>query len=330
MMYPTLLTIGNLTIPAYTVVLDLGLILGLVLAYLEGRRRLGGGEVALDAGLWAIIGGILGGRVGYVVANWDLFSTDLVEALQIWKGGLSFHGAFLGGVLVLGVVAWFRRKSPEAGSFWILADVVAPSLALGTAFGWLACLLGSCSGSVCGSCAYGAPAEGFGSLTLPDLYGVEVQRYAVQLFGMGWSLVLLVGLWLMRRRWPFGGAGFLMFGLLYFGGQFFLEFWRGDETLYLDSWRLAQIIDGALVLLFAVGLLLLWWRALAGAEEEPGVLAEEPAEPEAEVRALMAELPPEEPTAAPTEPVPALPSEEAHVAPPGPEPESPAEPSPGE
>jgi phosphatidylglycerol:prolipoprotein diacylglycerol transferase len=334
-MCPTLLTIGNLAIPAYTVVLDLGLILGLVLAYVEGRRRLGGGEVALDAGLWAIIGGILGGRVGYVVANWDLFSSNLVEAVQIWKGGLSFHGAFLGGVLVLGVVAWFRRKSPEAGSFWILADVVAPSLAVGTAFGWLACLLGSCSGSVCGSCAYGAQAEGFGTLTLPDLYGVELQRYAVQWFGMGWSLVLLVGLWLMRRRWPFAGAAFLMFGLLYFGGQFFLEFWRGDETLYLDSWRLGQIIDGALVLLFAAGLLLLWWRAPREAGEEPGALAEEPAEPEVEapsgeVGAPMAEVLPEEPTAAPAEPEPARPLEETHVGPAGPEPESSPEPSPDE
>ncbi len=301
-MYPTLLTIGNLSIPAYTVVLDLGLILGLVLAFLEGRRSLGSGEVALDAGLWTIIGGIVGGRVGYVLANWDVFSSKLVEALQIWKGGLSFHGAFLGGMLALSLVALFRRKSPEAPSFWALADVLAPSLALGTAFGWLACLLGSCSGSVCGSCAFGAEGQGFGTLTLPDLYGVKVQRYAVQLFGMGWSLILFVVLWVMRRRWPFRGAAFLMFGLLYFGGQFFLEFWRGDETLYLDSWRLPQIIDGVLVLLFGAGLLLIWWRSPAKAEERPEEPAVEEMETDAEAPLGEPEPPVEEPAPLAPEP----------------------------
>lgn len=62
-MYPTLFTIGQLNIPTYTVLLDLGLILGLVLTYFEGKRILKRGEVALDLGLWAVIGGILGGRM---------------------------------------------------------------------------------------------------------------------------------------------------------------------------------------------------------------------------------------------------------------------------
>ena len=46
-MYPTLFTIGNLSIPTYTVLLDLGLILGLVLTYFEGKRVLQSGETAL-------------------------------------------------------------------------------------------------------------------------------------------------------------------------------------------------------------------------------------------------------------------------------------------
>jgi hypothetical protein len=57
-----------------------------------------------------------------------------------------------------------------------------------------------------------------------------------------------------------------MYALLYFAGQFFLEFTRGDEAIYLGSLRLAQVIDLALVLAAALGLLLLWWR---GGEEEP-------------------------------------------------------------
>jgi hypothetical protein len=92
---------------------------------------------------------------------------------------------------------------------------------------------------------------------------------------------------------------------------------------------LAQIIDGALVLLFAAGLMFLWWRGPAEADEEPGALAGEPAEAEAEAEAPSDSVEAEEPTTVPVEPEPAVPPEEAHVEPASPEPESTAGPSPG-
>ncbi|NIV39140.1 MAG: hypothetical protein GWN58_59905, partial [Anaerolineae bacterium] len=100
-MYPTLFTIGRFSIPTYTVLLDLGLILGLLLTYYEGKRQLDRGTLALDFGLWVVIGGIAGGRIAYVLANWTAFSEDWVSVLRIWEGGLSFHGAVLGGLLVM-------------------------------------------------------------------------------------------------------------------------------------------------------------------------------------------------------------------------------------
>ena len=251
-MYPTLFTIGSLSIPTYTVLLDLGLILGLVLTYFEGKRILGRGEVALDLGLWAVIGGILGGRIGYVLANWSAFSEDWLRALRIWEGGLSFHGAFLGGLVVMAIFALLQRKAEEPVSFWEMGDVVTPGLALGITFGWAACLMGGCS--------YGILGEGLGYAILPDLSGVEASRFATQAVGLGYSLVLFLGFLLLRRRWPFAGASFLMYQLLYFAGQFLLEFTRGDEAIYLGLWRLAQWLDLVLALAAAVGLLALWWQ----------------------------------------------------------------------
>jgi phosphatidylglycerol:prolipoprotein diacylglycerol transferase len=272
-MYPTLFTIGNLNIPTYTVLLDLGLILGLVLTYFEGKRILGRGEVALDLGLWAVIGGILGGRIGYVLANWSAFSEDWVRALRIWEGGLSFHGAFLGGLAVMAIFGLLQRKAEEPVSFWELGDVVTPGLALGITFGWAACLMGGCS--------YGILGEGLGYAILPDLYGVSASRFATQAVGLGFSLVLFLGFWLLRRRWPFAGASFLMYLLLYFGGQFLLEFTRGDEAIFLGPWRLAQWLDLVLALAAAVGLLALWWQDRNRVEEPEEIQdSEEPEEPE--------------------------------------------------
>jgi phosphatidylglycerol---prolipoprotein diacylglyceryl transferase len=261
-MYPTLFTIGNWSVPTYTVVLDLGLILGLLLTYFEGKRILKDGTLALDLGLWMVIGGIVGGRVAYVLANWQAFSEDWARAVRIWEGGLSFHGAFLAGLLVLFLFSLFRLREQRRVSFWVLGDVITPGLALGITFGWAACALGGC--------AYGALGEGFGYVLLPDLFGIAASRFATQLTGFAFSLALFVGVWLLRGRWPFSGASFLMYLLLYFSGQFFLEFTRGDEALYWGPWRMAQWLDLVLALAAAVGLMVLWWRASRGGEEEAG------------------------------------------------------------
>jgi phosphatidylglycerol:prolipoprotein diacylglycerol transferase len=269
-MYPTLFTIGNLHVPTYTVLLDLGLVLGLVLTYFEGKRVLGSTETALDLGLWIVIGGIVGGRVGYILANWNAFSEDWGRAFRIWEGGLAFHGALLGGLLVL-VAFWaLQRRREDAVSFWPLADVVTPGLALGLVFGWAACLLGGC--------AYGILGQGLGYAVLPDIYGVTASRFATQAVGLIWALLLFVIFWLLRKRWPFPGAAFLMYLLFYFGGQFFLEFSRGDEAIYLGPWRLAQVLDLILALVAAAGVLVLWWQDWsreAEADEPQGLVEPE-------------------------------------------------------
>jgi phosphatidylglycerol:prolipoprotein diacylglycerol transferase len=266
-MHPTLFTIGRLSIPTYTVLLDLGLILALVLTYFEGKRQLKDGAVALDMGLWAVIGGIVGGRIAYVLVNWTAFNEDWLSALRIWEGGLSFHGAFLGGLLVMALFAQLHRPEESRIGFWRLGDVATPGLALAIALGWAACLLGGC--------AYGAVGEGFGYAVLPDLFGIEAPRFATQAVGLGYAVVLFIGFWLLRGHWPFAGASFLMYLLLYFAGQFFLGFARGDEAIYVGPWRLAQVLDLVLALAAGLGLLLLWWRETKAADKEKAKAVEQ-------------------------------------------------------
>jgi len=287
-MYPTLFTIGNWSVPTYTLLLDLGLILGLLLTYFEGKRQLKDGTLALDLGLWMVIGGIVGGRIGYVLANWQAFSEDWARAIRIWEGGLSFHGAFLTGMLVMLVFSLLRLRDGKPISFWVLGDVITPGLALGITFGWAACLMG-------GS-AYGVLGEGFGYAILPDLYGIAASRFATQLAGLAFSLALFLGVWLLRGHWPFSGASFLMYLLLYFAGQFFLEFTRGDEALYFGPWRLAQWLDLGLALAAAVGLLVLWWQARGAVQQ----VSTEEGEPE-EAEEAEGETPPAEDEASQSE-----------------------------
>jgi len=258
-MYPTLFTIGKVSVPTYTILLDLGLILGLVLTYFEGKRQLGRSDLALDLGLWTVIGGIVGGRIGYVLTYLSTFRENWAQIFQIWKGGLTFLGAFVGGLVVLGLFALAQRRSKDRISFWQLADVLVPGLALGVVLGWAACLLGGC--------AYGVVGKGFGYMALPDIYGVQQMRFATQIVGLIQAGVLFILFWFLRNRWPFAGAAFLMYSLLYFGGQFFLEFVRGDEALYFGPFRLGQIVEMVLVAASAAALLILWWRSRLQGEE---------------------------------------------------------------
>jgi prolipoprotein diacylglyceryltransferase len=171
------------------------------------------------------------------------------------------------------VFAELHRSGEERVSFWELGDVITPGLALGITFGWAACLMGGC--------AYGAVGEGLGYVILPDIYGIEAPRFATQVVGLAFSLMLFAGFWLLRKQWPFPGAAFLMFVLLYSAGSFFLEFSRGDEAIYLGPWRLAHILNLALVLASAAGLLVLWWQARTKSEEiESAGEAEGTTEPE--------------------------------------------------
>jgi len=182
--------------------------------------------------------------------------------VRIWEGGLSYQGAFLGGLLAMALYAGVYRHAAETVSLWTLGDVLTFGLAAGIVFGWAACLVGGC--------AYGAVGEGFGHLILPDLYGVEAPRFATQVAGLAYALLLLVSYWLLRRWWPFPGAAFLMYVLLYSGGMFLLAFTRGDEAVYLGPWRLDQWIDLLLVSLAAAGLLILWRQARGAASGSGG------------------------------------------------------------
>lgn len=261
-MHQNLFTIGKLSIPTYTVLLDLGLILALALAYYEAKRQRLQPDQILDVGLWIIIGGILSGRLGFVVGNWGAFSEDWGRIVRLWEGGLSFHGAFLGGLLVLFFLTELGAGTQDRPSFWELADLLTPSLALAFAFGWAACLMG-------GS-AYGRLGEGFGTLVLPDIYGVVAPRFATQILGLAFALLLLLNAWLLRERWPFPGAAFLIFTLLYFAGQFFLDLTRGDEAIVLGPWRITQIMDLILAFASAAGLLVLWRQSQAADFQDPG------------------------------------------------------------
>jgi phosphatidylglycerol:prolipoprotein diacylglycerol transferase len=106
-MYPILVKIGDFTLHTYGVLLAIGFFLAVVLALKEARRMLG---------------------------NLEEFRDSPIDAVKFWRGGLVFYGglifAFLTGL-------WYVRTHHL--NFRQLADLMAPSIAIGQALGRLGC-----------------------------------------------------------------------------------------------------------------------------------------------------------------------------------------------
>jgi phosphatidylglycerol:prolipoprotein diacylglycerol transferase len=129
---PVLISIGPLAIRWYALAYIFGILLGWWYARILIRNeRLWGGPAPLTVGdfddfiLWVTLGIILGGRAGYVLFyNPAHFLAQPDEIIQLWKGGMSFHGGFLG--CVLAVVLFALRRGIPILSLGDLTCGVAP------------------------------------------------------------------------------------------------------------------------------------------------------------------------------------------------------------
>ena len=146
-MHPIAFHLGSLTIRWYGVMVALAFVAGL---WTAGRRGLLSGfnpEKIYDLGPWLILGGLVGARIFYVVEYWreSFAGLPVWEIFMIQHGGLVFYGGFIGAALA-GIFYARRKQLP----LWRLADVIAPSIALGSIFGRIGCLLnGCCYGREC-------------------------------------------------------------------------------------------------------------------------------------------------------------------------------------
>ena len=238
-MHSILTRYGSFFLYSFTVVLSIGVTAGLGLAAWRARRLVVD-FVWLDMSLAGLVTGLIGGRIGFVWLEWAYFGERPYQILQFWRGGLTYHGVLFAGLL--GGWGWsVLRKRP----FLQDADLLAPSIALVSAFGWFACWLDGCG--------YGREALA-GSLlaaNLPDHLGVFTWRYQTQLLGVGLSLLVLILVLSRSRRWARGNAFyFVLFALSL--GRVGLGFWRGDTAVSIGTFRLDMILDATLAILFLI------------------------------------------------------------------------------
>jgi len=242
-MNPIAIELGPLQIRWYGVFVALGFLAALTLLVRRAAKSGFGKENAADLALVAMVGGIVGARVLYVLQNLAYFRTrPLIEVVRVDHGGLVFYGGFIGACAAVAVFAKMRKRSPGE-----IADLAAPVLPLGHAIGRIGCFINGCCFGMpwAGTCAVRYPnvIKAAGRTMESDVFHVQSQKgvlehgscapvFPVQLLATFLNVVICVVLLLVEKRMKRRGQLFGVYMILYAAARFVVEFFRGD---YLHS-----------------------------------------------------------------------------------------------
>ena len=170
-----------------------------------------------DMLFWGVLGVIIGGRLGYVLFyKPGYYAAHPLEALMVWKGGMSFHGGLLG---VIGALALYARQ--RGWRFLDVMDLIAPCVPIGLASGRVGNFI---NGELWGRAA--DPSLPW-AMVFPQS-GSAIARHPSQLYQVALEgLLLFVLLWLYARRprqpGQVSGAFLIGYGVLRFVAEFFRE-----------------------------------------------------------------------------------------------------------
>ena len=169
--------------------------------------------------IWATMGVVLGGRLGYVLFyNFYYFWEHPMQILAVWQGGMSFHGGLLGVVIATLLFAWKKKISPL-----IMGDILVCVAPIGLFLGRLANFINA---ELYGRVTHSVP----WAMIFPNA-GVE-PRHPSQLYEAGLEglclFAVLNGVWWFaprlrnREGWTLG-LFFVLYGIFRFGVEFTRE-----------------------------------------------------------------------------------------------------------
>jgi phosphatidylglycerol:prolipoprotein diacylglycerol transferase len=255
---PVAISIGPIAIRWYALAYIGGIVLGWIYARsLVKKERLWGGPAPItpvqldDFILWVTIGIILGGRTGYVLFyNPAYFVQHPAEILQLWNGGMSFHGGFLG--CVAAVMLFALKNNISILSLGDITTAVAP----------IGILLGRIANFI-NSELWGRLADSSVPWAMVFPNGGPLPRHPSQLYEAGLEgillfaiLAIMIRMGALKRPGLILGSFIAIYGLARITGEFFREpdpqlgfLWGGLTMGMLLS--VPMIIAGAILIVMA-------------------------------------------------------------------------------
>ncbi|CAM3086712.1 prolipoprotein diacylglyceryl transferase [Streptobacillus felis] len=131
-MKPYLFKIGNFEIRIYSLMYIIALFTAIFIAKRDevAEKRGINKNIIEDYAYFAIVSGLIGARIYYVLLKWGYYSQNVSEIIKVWHGGLAIHGGIIGGILGTIIFAKMKKVNPL-----VLMDMAVGPLILGQGLG---------------------------------------------------------------------------------------------------------------------------------------------------------------------------------------------------
>ncbi len=244
-MHPVLFHFHGFTLYTYGLFVALGFMAALWVSRRLAVARGVSSDLLGDVFLVALLSGLAGARILYVIINFEVYRNNWLDIFKLWNGGLVFFGGFLAALAGTSLYLHRRRQN-----ILKMADILSPGLALGHAVGRIGCFFAGC--------CYGKTCDLPFAVRFSDpdsLAPLGVNLHPTQLYEVGSNLILFFILIQLLPRKAFDGMVFLVYLMLYALFRFVIEFFRGDFRGEFIMGRLS-VSQGIGLLVFAAAFLL--------------------------------------------------------------------------
>ncbi|MCY6960597.1 prolipoprotein diacylglyceryl transferase [Clostridium brassicae] len=224
----------------YGILISIGMILGLWIAYIQSDIYDISFDVITDIFIISLPISVLSARLYYVIFNWSYYNGNPLEILNIRGGGLAIHGGILGAILS----TYFICKHKKINYLQLL-DLISPSFILAQGIGrW---------GNFFNSEAHG----GIVSKEFISHFPKFIQKgmfidgsyyHPTFLYESLWDICIFIILIYLSRKRLKNGSIFYLYIILYSVGRFFIEGLRTD-SLMIGHLRMAQIMSLILIII---------------------------------------------------------------------------------
>ncbi len=265
-MHPVCLIMGDRVIYWYGILMATAFLAGILTWWGLGRREGRDAAWASDLAFWAMLAGIVGARVAYIISDWHYFWANPLQIWRVDRGGLIFYGGFVGTILMVLFMAWRRKESALS-----LGDLMVTALPLGHFLGRIGCFLnGCCFGKpLPGAWGVQFPADSpawwahteSGLITSEARWSLPVHAVQLHEAALNFLLFFVLVYAYPRRRRP--GDIVALYLMLYPPIRFCLELLRGDQR---EQWGHLSVAQGMSLIFFLAGLILWFARPATAAK----------------------------------------------------------------
>lgn len=235
-----LFTIGKLTVHGYGLMIGIGILCCVYMAYYRAPKKGLNADAIMDIAIYGVIAGFIGAKLLFLIVEFKAFLQHPLQLLG--SSGFVVYGGIIAGVIA--AIIYCKKKNYRFMEYF---DLAAPSIAMAQGFGRIGCFLAGC--------CYGKTTESFLGVVFPEnsMAPSGIKLLPTQLFSSAGNFLIMAILLLYSRKAKKPGDVGILYMFLYGIGRFLIEFLRIDDRggfwlLSTSQWISIGVVAFAAVL----------------------------------------------------------------------------------